>query len=66
MAQPRNRERNEWFDRLTLAALVTAAGTVVATFVSLGPEAARDRLGCGVVDIVNRSLDLDQPCHALR
>ena len=51
------------FDEITLAAFVTAVLVLIGVVFYLGVATAEDRLGCGVTDIVNRVLGLDQSCR---
>ena len=50
------------FDEITLAAFVALLIVIAATAFHLGIATSEDRLACGLNDIVNRVLDLQQPC----
>ncbi len=51
------------FDEITLAAFVTAVLVLTGTVFYIGVANSEGRLGCGLNDLVNRVLGLDQSCR---
>lgn len=65
--KPRNRPARSHvalrFDEITLAAFVTAVLMLIGTVFYIGVANSEDRLGCGLNDLVNRLLGMQQTCR---